>query len=92
MPACLSSEYPSLVGKKQSLLSSGTKLWKREGTRRVALEFLSLEVFMSMLVGCFNLINPPCTCHPIRFLATGSSAYQVVVQVRKGWRAPSRMV
>lgn len=40
--------------------------------RGLVLEFLSLEVFMRLLVGCFNLINPPCPSGPIRFLTTGS--------------------
>ena len=29
----------------------------------------SLRVFMGFSAGCFNLINPPCTCHPNRFLS-----------------------
>ena len=49
--------------------SDSTKLPRREGLERVAREFLSLLVFMGLLVGCFNLINLAFTCHPTRFLS-----------------------
>ena len=39
---------------------------------------------MGLLAGCFNLINFPCACHPIRFLFMCSFTYQIVVHVGQG--------
>ena len=46
--------------------------------------FKSMGFYGLYNVGCFNMSNPPCTCHPIRFLSTFSSTNQVVVHVGKG--------
>ena len=63
---------------KQSLLSN-TKVYlvieykapeERGDSRRLLPKFLSVGIFMSLLVGCFNLINPPCVYHAFRFLSS----------------------
>lgn len=51
--------------------------------RGLSWKFLSLEVFMDLLVGYFNLINPPCAHHSIRFLLP-------VYHMGKGGRASFR--
>ena len=70
---------------KQGLLSDSKVIVQssRGGRGPERVEFLSLGVFMGFIkvADCFNLINPTCTCHPIRFSSHG-----------KGWKAPSRVV
>lgn len=70
--------------------SDSTKLPKNQGTWEggLPLVFLSVGVFMNLLAGCFHLINPPCTCHPIRFFVTGErveGSFQGGVKSFQGW-------
>ena len=60
-----SSEQQSKV--YQVIIQSSQRGW---GPEKAATRVSKSRVSMGLLAGCFNLINPPSICHPIRFLSS----------------------
>ena len=60
-----------MAGSKAELIERKYKAPREGGgLRGLSWEFLNPGGFMVLLEGCFSLINPPFTCHPISFLSS----------------------
>ena len=63
---------------RQRVVSSKAKFIQRqykspkegEESKKVVIGVSKFRTFMDLLVGCFNIINPPRACHTIRFLSS----------------------